>query len=169
MTPHTVDIWGRPWAPCAGCPHPTPGSCCSRRHPAYCDLHASDPATWDPKIARQGPEDRPGQVVVFESEPPPVFAPVQGVAGAEPPLPPLATMAVSYLKSTARHLAAGSPKASPELQAARLAACEACEHLRPSDRRCGLVKGTGCGCGVRAKSVRLLEVCPDNRWPLIDP
>lgn len=87
----------------------------------------------------------------------------------EPPLPGPLTMAATYARSTVRHLAAGRPQASPELQAARLAECESCDHLRPSDRRCGLVKGCGCGCPVETKAGRLLESCPVNQWPEPDP
>lgn len=56
---HTHDIHGRSWQPCPACPHPTPGSCPSRRHRPYCTHLASDPATWGPIIAAQPPEDRP--------------------------------------------------------------------------------------------------------------
>jgi hypothetical protein len=88
--------------------------------------------------------------------------------GPEPPLPPLATMAASFIKSTTRHLLAGSPQASPELKAARLAVCEGCEHLRASDRRCGLVNGAGCGCATPLKAARLLDECPAGKWPSND-
>ena len=90
---------------------------------------------------------------------------VQQVERHEPPLPGPLAMAASYARSTVRHLAAGRPQASPELQAARLAVCESCDHLRPSDRRCGLVRGCGCGCPVETKVGRLLDRCPVNRWP----
>ena len=110
--------------------------------------------TEDRQIARSGR--------AFVAHPPPVPTPRGTV---EPPLPGPLTMAANYARSTVRHLAAGRPQASPELQAARLAACESCDHLRPSDRRCGLVRGCGCGCPVDEKVQRLLDRCPVNRWP----
>jgi hypothetical protein len=91
------------------------------------------------------------------------------VSGTGPPLPSFPCMAAAYIVSTAKHVVSGRPMASPELQAARLAACEVCDHLRPEDRRCGVVRGCGCGCPVDDKAQRLLEVCPDDRWPSIQP
>jgi hypothetical protein len=83
----------------------------------------------------------------------------------EPPLPGMGAMAVNYLKSTARHALGGFKSAPVSLQARRLSICEHCEHLRPSDRRCGLVGGCGCGCPVNEKAQRLHEDCPAGRWP----
>jgi hypothetical protein len=90
---------------------------------------------------------------------------VDGSDASEPPLPGKLAMLASYARSTVRHVRAGRPQAPPELLAARLAACNACDHLRPSDRRCGLVHGCGCGCLVESKARRLHETCPIDAWP----
>lgn len=70
---HDRDIHGNAWAPCAGCPHPTPGACASRRHRAFCSRVAADPATWGPKIAAQPGEHRPPRDAPPAPDPPPAF------------------------------------------------------------------------------------------------
>lgn len=71
MSGHATDIWGQPWKPCEGCPHPTPGACPSRRHRAFCDHLARDPERWAPLIAEQQIEDRPGRDTGFRAIDPP--------------------------------------------------------------------------------------------------
>lgn len=56
---HTHDIQGRPWSPCEACPHPTPGSCPSRRHRAYCELAKTRPEL----VAGEPAEERPARDV----------------------------------------------------------------------------------------------------------
>jgi hypothetical protein len=64
METYTTDIWGQKWTPCLGCPHATPGACCSRRHRKYCELNAKSPEVWAPIIAQQPPEHRVKEPVV---------------------------------------------------------------------------------------------------------
>jgi hypothetical protein len=78
---HSADIRGTPWTPCAACPHPTPGSCPSRRHPALCaELEAS--AAWAPVVAAMPAEDRPAVPRHCIPIPPPQF-----VGPPDPPSP----------------------------------------------------------------------------------
>lgn len=67
-------------------------------------------------------------------------------------------MAAGLVETIGRHVADGGRLARPETVAARLAICEACEHFRSSDRRCGGAKG--CGCYVDAKTTLRTARCP---------
>lgn len=78
----------------------------------------------------------------------------------EPPLPPLLSQAGRYAVAQARHLAAGMPEVDAATLEARLAVCRGCDRYRPSDERCA-----ACGCVLRSKAVRSIEVCPLGRWP----
>lgn len=152
---------GPVWEPCAACPYDPPSCCPCRSVSALCSMHRSDPSHWRPIILGMLPkcaETSSNELVVD--------TPVSSfVLATEPPLPSISTMAKGYIRSTVRHLLAGSPIASPELQAARLSVCGTCSHLRPSDRRCGLIKGSGCGCATSLKAARLLDQCPIDAWP----
>lgn len=96
----------------------------------------------------------PGAVTIRELTPAP-----------ERPLPSLGARIKNYAKSTARHVAAGMPEASPEEKARRLEICRGsatvprCGKYRPSDGACA-----GCGCPLEAKAARALDYCPDKKW-----
>jgi hypothetical protein len=97
---------------------------------------------------------RAGAVVRRHDFPPPAV----GVPAPTSP-PPLVGRIANFLKAAGRHVAAGMPAASPELQAARLAVCDGCDQRLPG--------GTcaGCGCNLSIKSSWLGEVCPKGKWP----
>ena len=84
--------------------------------------------------------------------------------GDEPPLPSLWQQARNFIPSVVTHITYGRRQADEATRAARLALCEACDHLRPSDRRCGMVNGCGCGCPVDAKASWASESCPAEKW-----
>lgn len=96
----------------------------------------------------------------FVSHPPPQPRPRDP---GDPPLPSIARQATGFARSAVAVVASGLTRVSPEDQAARLAVCEACDHYRASDGRCGME--TGCGCYVRLKSAFAAATCPVNRWP----
>lgn len=75
---HSRDIFGNPWQTCGRCSHPTPGSCCSRRHPRFCQLAETEAGA--ALVARQPPEDRPGRAV-----PPPTANPRHRALESPPP------------------------------------------------------------------------------------
>ncbi len=81
----------------------------------------------------------------------------------EPLLPSLARQASGFVRSAVAVVATGGARVSPEVQSARLAACVACDHYRPSDGRCGMANG--CGCFVARKAPFVGATCPINRWP----
>lgn len=100
--------------------------------------------------------------------------------GKEPPLPSPAQMAKNLAKaivSLTTAILRGNPGfASMTLWRARRAVCENGERLdasqvvdghcsayRPSDGRCGSMRG--CGCFVIAKAAIATEKCPLDRWP----
>lgn len=58
--------------------------------------------------------------------------------------------------------AIGLDRASAELQLARAAACESCEHLRGA---WPLAQCRLCGCLVAVKRRLAGETCPAGRWP----
>jgi hypothetical protein len=78
---------------------------------------------------------------------------------APPRLPSLGTMAANVVRETARHVAAGRPKASEELRETRLAICRECPAFRPADERCSV-----CGCAMKIKTAWQLTVCPKGKW-----
>jgi hypothetical protein len=145
--------WTIPGAPdCRQCPFADdPDTVCyavRSSHRDFCDPAQPWLVAWARRLTDQA-DGRPVDPV------PPPAAPTP-----ELPLPPLATRAANYAASTARHVLAGLPRADEATRAARLAACHACDRYRPSDDRC-----SACGCPALAKSVRLLETCPLDRWP----
>lgn len=87
-------------------------------------------------------------------------------AGAPPPTPPpILTRAVNLAGAVASHFAAGLPKASEELKAARLAVCIGPPGGKPCDQR--LPGGTcaGCGCNLSVKAGWAEQECPLGKWP----
>lgn len=76
----------------------------------------------------------------------------------ESDLPPLLQMGTSFLRSVARHLSEGMPRADEETQSHRKKKCDECEYLR-KDKRCSL-----CGCHAHIKLKWRGEQCPDGRW-----
>jgi hypothetical protein len=92
----------------------------------------------------------------------------------DPPLPPLAQQAANLGRALARtsaQLVAGKPVyVSEPVAKARLAQCNACEHFRTSDGRCGL-----CGCWVKGRLAQKLKLaaerCPANppKWTASTP
>ncbi len=84
---------------------------------------------------------------------------------AEPRLPSIARQATGFVRSAVAVVATSGARVTPEVQSARLTACEACDHYRPSDGRCGMA--TGCGCYVARKAPFAAAVCPVNRWPVV--
>ena len=107
-------------------------------HPAY------------PRVARPRPEPQP---MPERHGPPP------------PPreLPPLAERLRNFAASTAKHVAAGMPRATDEQIAERFAICQGCEFL--ADGAC-----SKCGCPIQreAKFISKLswanEQCPVGKW-----
>jgi hypothetical protein len=77
--------------------------------------------------------------------------------------PPLITKAANFAVSTAKHLAAGMPRATDEQVAARFAICQGCEHF--DGRAC-----RKCGCPIvrERQFVSKLswanEKCPVGKW-----
>ena len=206
---HTRTVQGLPWQCCAVCPHPTPNACPSRAHPAYCANLRANPELWGPIIREMPPEDRPARegpppraVNLTEEElaaiaqrkeaewaaQAAIAAELQASMAAsddgeesEPPLPSIATMARSLLKTgaaVARHLlTTGEVLAPDSLRDARLRVCEAgeglspdqvrsghCDHYKPSKGRCAGMEG--CGCYVAMKAALLATECPLGRWPV---
>lgn len=78
-------------------------------------------------------------------------------------MPPLTTQARTFgsaVASAAGDLLHGhDPRVDDATQAARLALCNTCEHLRPGSRRC--VK---CGCKVDWKTTLKRQQCPEKKW-----
>ena len=112
---------------------------CSR----LCDLAAVDPAyrrhvqqlSGQPLAPPRSPEPEPGQ------------------------LPPLWKQAANLSAALVRHVAAGMPTTPTEIQAARLAICQACPRYQADSQRCGT-----CGCYVAVKAAWEQESCPEGRW-----
>lgn len=74
-----------------------------------------------------------------------------------PPMPSLARQAVNFTRAAVRHVAAGRPKASDEVKAARLAICRECEFYVPETIRC---RAAGCGCYLAVKTGWAAQSCP---------
>jgi hypothetical protein len=88
---------------------------------------------------------------------------VVSVRDDEPGAVPLLLKARNLAAAVAHHVATGMQAAPPELVAARLAVCHACDHYRASDGSCG--GAGGCGCYVAIKASWLDQRCPLDRWP----
>ena len=145
-------------ARCPHCPAAEGTRCPAESHPRGCHLVGQEAAAGQPgywTAWAQG-ANAPGV---------PIAAPTQSPA-AEAPLPSGPAMAIGFVGALARHVAAGSPTVGPEAHAARVAACRGCDHFRPSDGRCGVMRGTGCGCPVD-KSAWWADYrpCEECLWP----
>lgn len=67
-------------------------------------------------------------------------------------------------RSAAEHLLSDEGKVSAEIQQARYATCQACEHLHEASNRCRL-----CGCFMGVKTWMKSQRCPIDKWgPGID-
>lgn len=125
------------------CDHcPCPGKCFSAQIPIFCKWASSgDPI----KLAH----------IVYRSE--------VGQNGLNAPTESHATIfdkARNFTAAAIQHVAVGMPEASPELQAERLAICEACELMTP-ERTC---RHKSCGCQLDRKSAWLDQHCPIGKW-----
>lgn len=73
------------------------------------------------------------------------------------------TQGASLTRAAARWARAGMPMASPEVLAARMEQCRACEHWDAK-----ALRGTGrcrhCGCSTAAKLRLATEKCPVGKW-----
>ena len=68
----------------------------------------------------------------------------------------------NFAGAVASHVASGLPQASPELIAARLAICRACDQYNSGSCRL-------CGCNLAWKASWAEQVCPVGKWPPIAP
>jgi hypothetical protein len=62
-------------------------------------------------------------------------------------------------KAAAEHILTDEGKVSAEVQAARYATCQGCEHLHEATNRCRL-----CGCFMGVKTWMKRESCPIKKW-----
>lgn len=77
-------------------------------------------------------------------------------------MPSMVSMGRSFVKESARYIAAGRPKRSPQDQESCQAICRPCENYIPKSRlgpRCAL-----CGCCVRLKKLWATAHCPVGLW-----
>ncbi len=81
---------------------------------------------------------------------------------SEPPLPTARRMAGQVVRTAlavVRHAArTGRVRAPRSERRRRWKICKACDHYRPSDKRCG--KATGCGCWLKRKIPLAGVRCP---------
>jgi hypothetical protein len=141
-----------PRTPCDSCPRAAAGldpPCYAQTsgHKRFCELAAAGDERYTALLVGPAPAPTP-----------------------TPTLPGLVAQAVNFGKAIVSHVAAGMPRASAEVVAARLAICEACPHLIRPDYRCGLLpgqgaQGGGCGCYVRTKAAWADQTCPAGKWP----
>jgi len=75
--------------------------------------------------------------------------------------PSMLQMITNFGKDLTTYIKKGAPNVSPEDYSARLDACKACPHLKPSHMRCGK-----CGCLIEHKAKWKTTRCPDTpeRW-----
>jgi hypothetical protein len=69
--------------------------------------------------------------------------------------PGLLRQALTFAEALARHVAAGSPEATPEQAEARLAICRGCVYFDPEAARC-----KACGCRMEVKVTWADASCP---------
>lgn len=133
-----------------------------------------DSAAHNAAIARHSvPAPSPAETPALPAPPGPDPPPA-----SEPGLPSFARQVGGFLRSAASVVAgAVSDVASGRMPApllddadyeARLAICGACDHYRPSDRRCGLASGCGCyladRVSVPGKARYRDAACPIGKW-----
>lgn len=73
-------------------------------------------------------------------------------------MPSLPQQAANFISAAVTHALQGAHQAEPDVQAARMAACEACPSY--TGGRCA-----ECGCQMSLKSRWLDSVCPLSKWP----
>lgn len=76
-------------------------------------------------------------------------------------MPSTWSMVKSFTKELSRYIKEGAPNVSVEDYVQRVSACEACEHFKKDNARCGL-----CGCKIEYKAQWKTSNCPDipPRW-----
>lgn len=73
---------------------------------------------------------------------------------------------LGFTVAAAKHFAAGMPTVTAEVQASRLAICQACEHYEADRDAC-----TRCGCGMTLKVSWAESQCPLDppKWGITEP
>lgn len=74
-------------------------------------------------------------------------------------IPGLIARAASFVKSAARHVAAGCPQVSDDEKQRRLSLCQVCPEFDAEKVKC-----RKCGCRLAVKASWQLEKCPLSRW-----